>query len=273
MNALQLVKYHSFGNDFLIAFHVGTSHADHAALARRLCDRHRGVGADGLIIGESDPNASAQMILFNSDGGRAEISGNGLRCFAHALAGRRGDAGTVTMTIATDAGVRGVELEPTDDSATMFVTASMGQVTDLDAPTEWANLRADPARPVAHLGVGNPHAVVVVDDVDAVDLAALGAAVPNVNLEIVAAGPDFHSITMRVHERGVGITEACGSGACAAAVAASRWGLAAPLDGKLVVHMDGGRATVGVHNNGDGETFVSLSGPTTYVAAIEFPIR
>ena len=273
MNTLQLVKYHGFGNDFLIAFHVDLPNADRAALARRLCDRHRGVGADGLIIGESDPNASARMILFNADGGRAEISGNGLRCLAHALARRRGDEGAVTMMIATDAGVRRVELEPTDDPATMFVTASMGEVTDLEAPSGWAALGADPAWPVAHLGVGNPHAVVVVDDLDAVDLAALGAAVPSVNLEIVAAGPDSHSITMRVHERGVGITEACGSGACAAAVAASRWGLAAPLDGKLVVHMDGGRASVGVHSNGAGETLVSLSGPTTFVATIEFPIR
>ena len=214
------------------------------------------------------------MMLFNADGGRAEISGNGLRCFAHALARRRGDEGAVTMTIATDAGVRRVELEPTDDPATMFVTASMGEVTGPRRPDRGGPPSASTRRgrsPTSASAI--PHAVVVVDDLDAVDLAALGAAVPNVNLEIVAAGPDAHSITMRVHERGVGITEACGSGACAAAVAASRWGLAAPLDGKLVVHMDGGRASVGVDSNGAGETLVSLSGPTTFVATIEFPIR
>ncbi len=78
---------------------------------------------------------------------------------------------------------------------------------------------------------------------------------------------------MRVHERGVGITEACGTGACAAAVAASRWGLATPRDGKLVVHMDGGRASVVLNDDGAGVTTVSLSGPTTYVATIELPIR
>ena len=211
------------------------------------------------------------MVLFNADGGRAEISGNGIRCFAHALARRRGDEGSVTMTVATDAGMRRIELEPTDDPATMLVTASLGEVTNIEAPAEWGDLGVDPGRPVVHLNVGNPHAVVAVDDLEAVDLVALGAAVPNVNLEIISAGPDAGSITMRVHERGVGVTEACGTGACAAAVAASRWGLVSPQDGKLVVHMDGGRASVGLEDDGAGTTTVSLSGPTTYIATIEYP--
>ena len=96
---------------------------------------------------------------------------------------------------------------------------------------------------------------------------------PDVNLEIIEAGPDADAITMRVHERGVGITEACGTGACAAAVAAPRWGLATPRDGKLVVHMDGGRASVGARRRRRRRTSVSLTGPTTYVATIEIPIR
>ena len=177
------------------------------------------------------------------------------------------------LTIHTDAGTRRVELEPTDDPDTVIATASMGDVTDIDAPTGWTALGVDPARPAAHLSVGNPHTVVAVDDLHAVDLDALGVALPDVNLEIVTAGPDDASITMRVHERGVGITEACGTGACAAAVAASRWGLAAPHDGKLVVHMDGGRASVVFDDDGAGVTPLLLSGPTTYVATIELPIR
>ena len=107
MNALQLVKHHGFGNDFLIAFHVDAPDVDLAALARAACDRRRGVGADGLLIGDSDPRANARMALFNADGSRAEISGNGVRCFAHALAVRRG--GLSTLTIRTDAGIRRVE--------------------------------------------------------------------------------------------------------------------------------------------------------------------
>lgn len=272
MNDLQLVKLHAFGNDFLVAFHVDLSEPDLGALARRACDRHRGIGADGLLIGESHPDASAEMVLFNANGGRAEMSGNGIRCFAHALARRRRDEGAVTMTIATDAGLRRVQLHPTEDPRTMFVTASMGEVTTIDAPAQWATLGADPARPVAHLSVGNPHAVVAVDDLYSVDLVALGAAVPDINLEIITPGTDAGSIRMRVHERGVGITEACGSGACAAAVAASRWGLVTPHDGKLVVDMDGGRASVVLDDDGAGVTTASLSGPTTYIATIEYPI-
>jgi diaminopimelate epimerase len=273
MNTLQLVKHHGLGNDFLVAFHVDLPEHDLSALARRVCDRRRGVGADGLLIGESHPDASAEMVLFNADGGRSEISGNGLRCFAHALAMRRGDASPVTMTISTDAGLRGIELVATDDPATMIGTASMGDVVEIAAPAGWAALGVDRARPAAHLRVGNPHTVVAVDDLRAVDLDSLGRALPDVNLEIVATGPTADSITMRVHERGVGITQACGTGACAAAVAASRWGLAAPQDGKLVVEMDGGRASVGIENDAAGATTVSLSGPTTYVATIEYGLR
>jgi diaminopimelate epimerase len=175
----------------------------------------------------------------------------------------------VTIDVRTDAGRRAVAIEPTDDPVTVLATAAMGDVTDIEAPAGWHQLGVAPGRPAAHLSVGNPHTVVAVDDLAAVDLAALGAALPQVNLEIIAAGPDPSAIAMRVHERGAGITDACGTGACAAAVAATRWGLAAPHDGKLVVHMHGGRASVGI--DGAGGTNVSLSGPTTYIATIELP--
>jgi diaminopimelate epimerase len=273
MNALQLVKHHGFGNDFLIAFHVDLPDAKLAALARAACDRRRGVGADGLMIGESDPDTSARMALFNADSGRAEISGNGIRCFAHALAKRAGWTLPVRTRIRTDAGIRQVELEPTADPDTLHATASMGVATDIDPPAGWVALGVDAGRPAAHLSIGNPHTVVAVEDLHTVDLGALGAAVPDTNLEIITPGAEAGSIAMRVHERGVGITEACGTGACAAAVAAARWGLATPVNGKLVVQMDGGRASVGFHDDGTGVTTLSLSGPTTYVATIEFPIR
>jgi diaminopimelate epimerase len=267
MRAITLVKHHAFGNDFLIGFDLDVADSELPALAVAACDRRRGVGADGLIVGTGE----ARMVLFNSDGSRPEMSGNGVRCFAHAVARRRGDSGSVSIDVETDAGMRAVVLEPTDDPATVLATATMGDVTDVDPPAGWHDLGIDPGRPAAHLSVGNPHTVVAVDDVAAVDLAALGAALPQVNLEVIAAGPDSGAIVMRVHERGAGITDACGTGACAAAVAATRWGLAVPHDGKLVVWMDGGRASVGL--DGAGGTNVSLSGPATYIATIELPIR
>jgi diaminopimelate epimerase len=265
VNAIALVKHHAFGNDFLIGFDLDVADGELPELARTACDRRRGVGADGLIVGGGE----ARMILFNSDGTRPEMSGNGVRCFAHALARRRGETSRVTIDVHTDAGLRAVAIEPTVDPATVLATASMGDVVDIEAPAGWRQLGVDPGRPAAHLSVGNPHTVVAVDDFEAVDLGALGAALPQVNLEIITAGPDPGAIAMRVHERGAGITDACGTGACAAAVAATRWGLAAPHDGKLVVHMDGGRASVGF--DGAGGTNVSLSGPTTYIATIELP--
>jgi diaminopimelate epimerase len=103
-----------------------------------------------------------------------------------------------------------------------------------------------------------------------VDLLSLGVKVAHVNLEIVEPGEHQHGIRMRVHERGAGITEACGTGACASAFAASRWGLATPRDGKLVVHMDGGRATVTLDSPSPGR--VTLTGPATHVATIEIAI-
>ena len=152
----------------------------------------------------------------------------------------------------------------------MLATVSMGTVDPIAEPDGWADLGCHPDRPVAHLSLGNPHSVVGVDDVDVVDLAVLGAKVPHVNLEIVEPGEHQHEIRMRVHERGAGITEACGTGACAAAHAAASWGLATPADGKLVVHMDGGRATVELDAPTPGR--VTLTGPATYVATIEIDI-
>lgn len=273
---IPLRRYHGLGNVFLVAFHPGIDEAELPALARQVCDSQTGPGADGLLIGESPDGgpasgAGARMTLFNADGSRAEMSGNGVRCFAHALAERRRDdlVAGVAFDIQTDAGTRRVEVHASDTADSIWATVDMGAVTPLDEPTGWSALGAHPHRPVAHLSMGNPHSVVPVDDVAAVDLLALGRQVPHVNLEIIEAGPTADAITMRVHERGAGITQACGTGACAAAFAAARWGLATPHDGKLVVHMDGGHATVELSD--DGSDRVRLTGPSTYLDSTTQP--
>lgn len=263
---MALTKHHGLGNDFLVAFHPLVD--DLAALARQVCDRRRGIGADGLIVGESDAEFSARMVVYNADGSRAEMSGNGIRCFAQALATRRGDL--TPVTIRTDVGERRVDLAPTPDPATILATVDMGEVIQLGEPVGWAALGTHPDRPVVHLGLGNPHAVVGVDDVAAVDLRALGEQVPQVNLEIIEPGPEPHAVTMRVHERGVGITEACGTGACAAAWAAVDWGLVASNIPEVVVHMVGGSAKVALHQPTPGR--VTLTGPATFVADIEIQV-
>jgi diaminopimelate epimerase len=265
MTRLTLTKHHGLGNDFLVVFHPGVD--DLAALARRVCHRTRGIGADGLLVGESEDGFAARMVLFNADGSRAEMSGNGIRCFAQALAARRGDL--ATQTVLTDAGPRRVELRPTEDPLTILATVDMGAVTELVEPAGWAAVGTHPDRPVAHLGLGNPHTVVGVDEVTAVDLLALGRQLPDVNLEVVAPGPERDAVTMRVHERGAGITEACGTGAVAAAWAAAQWGFVDGDAPEVVVHMAGGDAKVALNRPVPGH--VTLTGPATYVGAIEIP--
>lgn len=265
MTRLTLSKHHGLGNDFLVAFDPPDD--DLPGLARRLCDRRTGVGADGLLVATEAAGYAARMVLYNADGSRAEMSGNGIRCFAQAVAARRGDF--ETQSILTDAGPRRVELQPTEDPATIQASVDMGPVGELTAPDGWAAIGTHPDRPVAHLDLGNPHTVVGVDDVHAVDLLALGQQVPQVNLEIVEPGPGPDAVTMRVHERGAGITQACGTGACATAWAASRWGLVNADVTELVVHMDGGSAKVALNHPVPGH--VTLTGPATFVAMVEVP--
>ena len=267
---MRLTKHHGLGNDFLVHLtHDSLPRPDDEQWAHRavdLCHRRRGIGADGLIVATLDAEGTdAAMVLFNSDGSPAEMSGNGIRCLAQAIAAERAEH-SATYRITTPAGVREVAIEPGPDPHTATVSVDMGAVADIDAPPGWAAVGSDEHRPVAHLSLGNPHTVVGVEDLAAVDLAAIGAQVPEVNLEIVTAGAAHHEIAMRVHERGAGITEACGTGACAAAVAAARWGLAAPKNGEIVVEMDGGSARVRL-----GSDSVTLIGPATLVASIEVP--
>jgi diaminopimelate epimerase len=262
MAELELTKHHGLGNDFLVVFHPGVD--DLPALARRLCDRHRGVGADGLLVGETAGNHAARMELYNADGSPAEMSGNGIRCFAQALARRRGDLSP--QRIITGAGERLVTLYPTDDPDVIEAAVDMGPVVALSEPHDWHLLGCDPKRPVMHLGVGNPHAVVAVDDVAAIELLALGEKVPDINLEVVQAGPGPTTITMRVHERGAGITQACGTGACASAWAAAEWGLVGSGLEEITVQMDGGAAKVRLHQPENGH--VTLVGPAVLIGSV-----
>ena len=270
MTTLTLTKHHGLGNDFLVL--LDAPDVDLAALARQLCDRRRGLGADGLLIASdldrSADDGAVRMTLFNADGSRAEMSGNGIRCFAQAVAAHRDDL--TDLLVHTDAGDRTVTMQQSDEANTIVATVDMGEVSTLEPPASWNALGCHPDRPVLHLSLGNPHSVVGVDEVAVVDLLELGGKVPQVNLEIVEPGPEATAITMRVHERGAGITEACGTGACAAAFAARSWGLVAGSADEVTVHMDGGTATV-AFDPGQANR-VSLTGPATHVATIEVDI-
>lgn len=266
MTSLTLTKHHGLGNDFLVVFDPPA--VDLVALARRVCDRRRGIGADGLLVATSAEGYTARMVLYNADGSIAEMSGNGIRCFAQAVATRHGSLDT--QRILTDAGDRVVSLFATDDPTVIQASVDMGDVRPLDTPSNWEALGCDPMRPVAHLSLGNPHSVVAVDDVSDVDLGQLGGLVPHVNLEIIEAGPEVNAITMRVHERGAGITEACGTGACASAWAAVQWGLVPSTSTEVVVHMDGGDAAVRLHAPSQGR--VTLVGPAQFIGTVSVEV-
>ncbi len=269
---ITLTKHHGLGNDFLVCETSQLApEVSWSDLARRLCDRRRGIGADGLLLLtllDSDRASTAElaMVLHNADGSRAEMSGNGIRCLVQAAALSLGWSGSADFLVHTDAGPRTVHTTRVDD-VTIDASVGMGAVVSMPEPDGWAEVGADPMRPVLHLNTGNPHTVVGVDDVRAVDLLALGRKVPQINLEIIEAGPETSAITMRVHERGAGITEACGTGACVSAWAAAHWGLASPCDGEILVHMDGGDAKVRLDEPELGH--VTLVGPAVFIARLQ----
>jgi diaminopimelate epimerase len=267
---VDLTKHHGLGNDFLIALdpprEVGS------ADAKRWCDRQTGIGADGLIVATSFPghdDRSWTMTLWNADGGRAEISGNGIRCLGQAIGQRRERRSAVEpgteLLIDTDAGSRSLTLYPSGDD-TWMVRAAMGPVAAGPAPSPaWIDTGLTPIRQQG-VDVGNPHIVAIVDATQfhQADMAAVGPVIESgypggINVHVVHVA-DAQSLELKVWERGVGVTQACGSGACAAAWAANHHGLAGR---NISVSMPGGSASVELT---DDEAF--LIGPATYVGSI-----
>jgi len=283
---MRLTKHHGLGNDFLVLLDPHRTHPLDDRVARALCDRHTGVGADGIIRATPalDAGARARMELRNADGSRAEMSGNGIRCLAQAmLLGWPADLGGEVpaggeIPIETDAGRRTVTVHERVDRVTHSLSVAMGPArTGAEAP-EWAG---GPVARALIVDMGNPHLVLDLSaapagDAAEVDLVAIGesanAKLPggvNVHLLTLAApgggaAPSERGIAIRTYERGVGLTRACGTGACAAAAAARAWGL---TGAHVSVDMPGGRAEVTLGRSPDDA--VVLRGPATYVAAIE----
>ena len=268
---IRLTHHHGLGNAFLVAdtrqlvdgVALDQMSIDWVTAAMKWCDPDGGIGADGLLLlGGSGSHMT--MRLINADGSPAEMSGNGIRCLVQAGFLAEGSKFT-SVDVATDAGRRVVRLVDVIDESSVMLSVSMGLVSPLEEPQYWERLECHPDRPVRHLSLGNPHSVVGVDDVDAVDLLDLGQRVPHINLEIIAPGPEPDAITMRVHERGVGLTQACGTGACAAAEAALTWGLVAQSAESVTVHMPGGDAIVAVNRD---TTEAILTGPAVFIGEV-----
>jgi diaminopimelate epimerase len=251
---MKLTKHEGWGNDFLVISDPQNATPATPELARRLCDRRFGIGADGLLhLSKRDVRADLTMTLHNADGSVAEMSGNGLRCLVQAAVRGGWVSGSAHVSVSTAAGYRAADVTATDDPMVQFIRVGMGPVA-IEGTDDDDML----------LNVGNPHRVRRVDDPDAYDLVTNGLQHADVNFEVIAGLSD-HIVKMRVHERGAGETLACGTGACAVAVAAAKWGLV--TSNVVTVRQPGGDAEVDITDTDN----VLLSGPVTFIAAIEIP--
>lgn len=221
---MRVTKAHAYGNDFLLMEESQVPHGiDRPDLARRMCDRYRGIGADGLMIYRDAGTARASMRLLNADGSRSEVSGNGVRCLAVLLATRFPQATEVIVD--TEAGEKRLALLAREGSRYTF-RASMGAPTELR--TQTLDVLGSPLD-VVTLRVGNPQCVVLGPATDerlhsiARALATHPAFPEGTNVELATVErPDF--VRILIWERGVGPTHASGTGACAAAVASAAYG-------------------------------------------------
>ena len=259
-------KMHGLGNDFVVIDGRGADPGLSDDQIRRIADRRRGVGFDQMLILEParSDGGDVYMRILNPDGGEARACGNGTRCVADVVMAENGRDQTVIDTIAGP-----IACHRNDDGG---VTCDMGM-----ARLDWADIPlskdvdtlclplsvGDIAKPVA-VGMGNPHAVFFVDDAEAVDLERLGPLIENhclfpdrTNVEFAhVAAPGI--IRMRVWERGAGVTSACGSGACATAVAGARRGLTGR---SVIVRLDGGDLAIDWRDDGH----VLMTGPVSRV--------
>lgn len=260
---LRFGKYHGIGNDFLVLLDPDRAQAMDARSAAALCDRHLGLGADGVIRGRPAPEGSDAVLTFelwNADGSSAEISGNGMRCLAQAALEAGIVAEGVPFGVLTPAGRKEVTIHWTGPGSA-WASTEMG-VAVVEGEADRCN--------VGHgqllVDVGNPHLVVLGPDPATVDVPNLGPALEatspeGLNVEFVALGPGPDEITMRVWERGVGETQACGTGSCAAAVALHHWGR---VGEEVTVHQPGGAVAVSVRRDGR----VMLAGPSQRVGSM-----
>jgi diaminopimelate epimerase len=267
-----MTKHHGLGNDFLVALAADNPDlVPDPAVARALCDRHRGVGADGLIYA-LEPAASANdacMVLLNSDGSEAEISGNGIRCLGQALL-RAAGQGEGALSIETPGGVRGLRTVRGDVDAELWLQVDMGPAHP--GPPLGPASQEFAAERRATVDIGNPHLVLLVRDPDRVELETVGPELEadypeGINVHAVAVEARDR-LRLRVWERGAGITMACGSGAVAAAVAAQDWGL---VEDRVLVSMPGGEATVVRDTASPAGPTMLLTGPSVFVAEVRVP--
>lgn len=266
---IQFAKMHGLGNDFVVIDNVTQNFYVNPEQIKLWADRHRGIGFDQLLLVEPpyDPELDFHYRIFNADGSEVAQCGNGARCFARYVK-MRGLSPKAELRVSTKAGQLTLHIDAEDQ-----VTVNMGMpfFTPQDIPFQAQKaeltyvIRAGQDTVLASvIGMGNPHCVILVDDVDTAPVEQLGAQLmrherfpEGVNVGFMQV-IDKNNIKLRVYERGVGETQACGSGACAAVVAGIRQG---KLAEQVAVTLPGGTLQI---NWRDGEP-VKMTGPAEHV--------
>ena len=249
---MKFTKMHGIGNDYVYVNCFKETVEDPCSVAKFVSDRHFGIGSDGLILIKPSDVADCEMDMYNADGSQGAMCGNGIRCVAK-YAYDYGIVDKEKITVATKSGIKTLQLTIGDDNKVEFVRVNMGKpelvaakipvIADtekvIDAPITVDGVEYH----MTAVSMGNPHAVVCVDDVDNFALETIGpkfehnSCFPDrVNTEFICV-IDRQNVKMRVWERGSGETWACGTGACAVAVACILNGY---TDREVTVHLRGG---------------------------------
>lgn len=250
MARLPFVKMHGIGNDYVYVDGFGSAVSDPAALARRVSPRRTSIGSDGVILIQPSARADCRMEMYNADGSRGEMCGNGIRCVAK-YAYESGRSRANPLRIETDAGIKLVRMEVRDGrvgevtvdmgspilDGPRIPVAAEGRVVDAPFDVDGTTYR------ITCVSMGNPHCVVFLPEVEALDLQRIGPLFEHhpffpkrVNTEFVRLVSPTR-LRMRVWERGSGETAACGTGACAVLVAAV---LTDRAERKATVRLNGG---------------------------------
>jgi diaminopimelate epimerase len=277
---MRFIKMHGAGNDYVyIDCFQQTPPGEVADLARQMSDRHTGVGGDGIVLIMPSEQAPVRMRMFNADGSEAEMCGNALRCVAKYAAEQQLVTGD-RFPIETGAGVLSVEIVERNGNRVDLVRVNMGRpileaeripTTLAGNPPQDVTLEVgDEALVVTCVSMGNPHCVTFVDEITDEQVLGLGPQVEvhpafpkRINVEFIKVRSSSE-FDMRVWERGSGETMACGTGACAAAVAGA---LTGRLDRRTTAHLRGGDLMLEWTAGGD----VLMTGPAAEVFRGEWP--
>ena len=258
---MRFTKMHGIGNDYLFVNCFEEVIENPERLAIVMSKPHFGAGADGLVLIEPADGADFGMRIFNADGSEARMCGNGIRCVGKYVYDK-GYTDKTSLTIETLSGIRKLELS-VKDGVVESATVDMGVVLVEEDLTLNVADREVCCTPVS---VGNPHAVIFVDDAEAAPVASLGPIIEThstfpggINVEFVQVLGE-RELRMRVWERGSGITMACGTGACASVAAAVHKGFC-PAGTPLTVHLDGGDLQICVSE----DHVVTMNGPAVSV--------